>query len=254
MKENDLEEGWGVFCPGSENEDEKETAATAQRKMQNLPDRGVTVINYTTSRGAYIIAARGSIIEYSGDVAVNSATPDGNKGEAKGLCVDKAFQDKGGQGMIQARNDIPAIAGQTEKIPVGTSFATQPGMCLTSAVIHTTAPDYAETKNEDEADDLLREAYRSALSTAYLKGDKSVGLCLLSAGQGRGTRTIEDVVRIAVDIVVAVAQKGMEVTLVAKTGEEVYALNEACKSLHENVISQKWTSQKEERRRKEPRR
>ena len=44
------------------------------------------------------------------------------------------------------------------------------------------------------------------------------------------TRKI-DVVKIAVDIVVAEARKGMEVTLIANNVDEIRALNEACISL-----------------------
>ena len=115
-------------------------------RVLSLPDRGVLVMNaYALKNGAYIIVARGSIIDYSGDAAVNSTTPEGDGCEAPEGYVDKAFQDKGGHGMARARRELPILQGKLVRIPEGKAMTTHPLIVLT---VSPCARDWPQLRRE----------------------------------------------------------------------------------------------------------
>lgn len=270
MREKELEEGWEnaqdeeqeQLRKQAEEEEQREKAGddevqdvvvidddedqtiVLRDRILSLPDRGVFVLGaYALPGGAFIIVARGSITEYSGDAAVNSATPEGDGGQAPEGSVDKAFQDKGGLGMARARRELPILPGNLVRIPEGKARPTHLGLCLTSIVVHAIVPSYTEKPGQTReecykgADECLEETYTAALKVAHEKGARSIGTCLISAGKSIGEKSVTDVVRLAVDIIVAEAQPGTEITLVAHAIQEIKALIEACESIQEHVIS-----------------
>ena len=209
-------------------------------KVLSVPGRGVGIMDaFDLKNKAFLLAVRGSIIRYNGDVAVNSATKGGDEGQAPEGSVDKAFQDQGGYGVVRARREVELTKGRASRIPEGTAVMTHPGQCNASAIVHATGPNY-EVRRKDTyhlSDESLVETYKAALTSAYSTGAKSVGFCLISAGRSRGERDLKAIVQMAVDVIAANALPGTEVTIVAHTEDEVIALKEACRTLKANIIS-----------------
>ena len=83
-------------------------------------------------------------------------------------------------------------------------------------------PNYGHVDDEDEGDELLFRAYRSAMLQARVKGAPTVAFSLLSAGIFRGWRPLAEVLKLGVLAVEANVYPALrEVVFVGFTNAEV---------------------------------
>ena len=104
--------------------------------------------------------------------------------------------------------------------------------------VHAVGPAYyeelADGKSYEDCDALVRSAYTASMQRAQEKGAKSIGFALLSAGIFRGDQTLEKVLEMGVDGVLAGAYEGLEeVHLCAFKKQEQQALLGVCKRMLE---------------------
>jgi len=200
--------------------------------------RGVRVRERVPLRhGATLCVSSGSIIDFGGGtewpplyIAVVNAA---NRGGLRGGGVDGAFVAAGGASLATDRRNLPIVRGtRSDRIETGGARPTGPnryGRLHASTVIHAVGPNYLVEHNQGvsmkDCDKLLSRAYRSSLAVARDCGVQFLGFSLLSAGIFRGGRSLDDVLRIAVDAVAEGAYEGLrEVHLVAFLPDELQAL------------------------------
>ena len=76
-------------------------------------------------------------------------------------------------------------------------------------VVHAVGPNYAVRRDNGACDALLASAYCAAMARAAEADSATIGFSLLSAGIFRGGRSLEAVLRIAVDAVAGAAYEGL---------------------------------------------
>eukprot|EP01047_Picozoa_sp_COSAG01_P077764 COSAG01_NODE_14124_length_1493_cov_55.829986_1_plen_334_part_00 len=188
--------------------------------------------------GARLCVSAGSVLDFGGETnwprektaVVNAA----NVGGLGGGGVDGAFVQRGGKNLRNDRKALPKIAGGG-RIRVGGAVVTGPneyGSLFANTVIHAVGPAYFELNSLAEGDALLHDAYASSMACAKEVGMEYVGFSLLSAGIFRGKRSLEDVLRVAVEAVRGASYEGLkEVHLVAFLPEEQRTLVECLQTL-----------------------
>jgi O-acetyl-ADP-ribose deacetylase (regulator of RNase III) len=150
--------------------------------------------------------ARGSVVDYSSpdsiqnDAIVNAA----NEGCLGGGGVDGAISKMGGINLHNDRLALPLVNdSEVVRCPTGAAVITGPnddgyGSLLVNHVIHAVGPNYFKFEGFDEPDSLLRGAYLSSLECGRQAEVQAVAFSLLSAGVFRGSRDLEDVLKIGI--------------------------------------------------------
>eukprot|EP00038_Savillea_parva_P000466 m.96291 g.96291 ORF g.96291 m.96291 type:complete len:228 (-) comp10155_c0_seq2:92-775(-) len=171
----------------------------ARRPM--LSGLGVQV-TYTLDRpgGATVSVARGSVVDFRGDVIVNAA----NEGGLGGGGVDGAINRAGGAVLEQARMDLPVVEGDEDedmysavRIPTGDARLTVGGD-LPGMVIHAVGPMYFGAEDDFATlDAKLQSAYAAAFDLARAHNLRRVGCALISSGVFSGNRGLDNILRLA---------------------------------------------------------
>ena len=236
-----VEEGKGANKRMAEGEAESPTASPASPVPSPLPEpaefapaecaevgvpwRGVTPRRLERLPcGALLCASQGSVVHFVGDALVNAA----NRGCLGGGGVDGAVNEAGGRRLEEARHALPLVGPYT-RCPTGQAKLTIGGALDVRFVIHAVGPDYRSYDEQQEADELLVSAYRSAMQLAAERQLKTVAFSLISASIFRGDKPLLELLRLSVRCVRQHAYAGLEeVHLVAFTAREIDALVDAC--------------------------
>ena len=178
----------------------------------------------TLPSGTTVRAVHGSILEYSGDAAVNAA----NEGGVTGFGVDEMFNRAAGD------HEIKDFRRQFGGIPTGTAkYSPSFSHTRVKWIIHAVGPVYranqataAKRQQSVEDRDLqLASAWSESVRICQTLGVSRVGFCLLSAGVFRGERSLHDVIAIGLHALAGAVYEGLlEVTVFAYTAEEREAL------------------------------
>lgn len=173
-----------------------------------------------TPTGAIIHFAQGSILNFQGHCIVNAANELGIGGGG----VDGAINRASGPQLVKARMNLP-MESPGVRIPAGEVRVTPAfgGELHCWRIIHAVSANYNQV-NQEDGDNLVRNAYSNALSVANRMECPRIAFSLLSAGIYRGNCTLEHVLSLAVETLVECATKGQIIYLVAFTEQEVEAL------------------------------
>lgn len=157
-----------------------------------------------------LIIAQGSVVDFvhppnpSRSAIVNAA----NEECLGGGGVDGAISSAGGPNLLSDRQKLPQISGSSPgdgvRCPTGRAVMTGPNTYDKLAVpyvIHAVGPNYSAYNANDEemmsmGDELLRSAYTSSMECCRRANLEAVAFSLLSAGVYRGSRSVQDVLRI----------------------------------------------------------
>ncbi len=187
-----------------------------------------------------LVVARGSVTNFayhpnpSRSAIVNAA----NETCLGGGGVDGAISSEGGPNLLSDRQSLPQVScssqGISVRCPTGRAVITGPNnydKLAVPFVIHAVGPNYSDYNTNDEemmsmGDELLCSAYTSSMECCMHANLEAVAFSLLSAGVYRGSRSVQDVLRIGLR---AICQFGgyeglKEVYLCGFTTEEVDAL------------------------------
>lgn len=193
---------------------------------------GVKVVNrLQLHHGAELCISKGDATTFGGgtdwppgETAVVNAA---NCGGIGGAGVDGAFNRAGGRVLEADRAALPCLE-RGIRILEGSAVATGPnryGTMHVGTVIHAVGPNYMFGGSEAECDGLLKNAYATSMRIARERGIQYVGFSLLSAGIFRGSRPLDEVLKIAVSSVVENAYEGLrEVHLIGFMPQEVDVL------------------------------
>ena len=121
-----------------------------------------------------MIAVHGDITVQDTDAVVNAA----NSSLLGGGGVDGAIHSAGGPEILAACRALRS-SRYPGGLPTGQSVATTAGLLPARWLIHTVGPVYSP---EEDRSELLRSAYRTALTVADEVGARSVSFPLISAG------------------------------------------------------------------------
>lgn len=195
---------------------------------------GVKVIRrIQLQHGAILCISAGSVVSFEGGwsgAIVNAANSVGLGGGG----VDGAISDAGGSELLKARKALPVDA-KGERIPVGQARITGPGTfgkLKVGYVIHAVGPNYHSYSSMEQADTLLRQAYLASMNLANEFKLEFVGFSLISSGIYRGNRSIQDVLKIALESIAEGSYEGLrEVHLVAFTKQEITMLQDCADEL-----------------------
>ena len=210
---------------------ELDTASEQQRAAQGVKPLGRAQLEH-----GEVVVSFGSVTDFGGGTdwpprklaIVNAA----NTGGLRGGGVDRAITVAGGVNLAQDRLALPVLAGtQGGRIRTGSAAATGPnlyGSLFSAWVLHAVGPDYAMHQGDlGSGDELLTASYSAAMAVAAENGVEYIGFSLLSAGSFRGSKSLSQVLRIAMDAVKGGAYLGLkEVHLVAFKSDEQSALLE----------------------------
>lgn len=165
-----------------------------------------------------LVISGGSVVDFthknpSKAAIVNAA----NEECLGGGGVDGAISAAGGPNLLKDRLALPLIRSCDDddsiiegyqidvRCPTGDAKLTGPGdygNLQVCNVIHAVGPNYISYEScLEEADSLLRSAYVQTLERAKEAGLEAVAFCLLSAGIFRGDRSLDQVLRIAVEAI-----------------------------------------------------
>jgi len=169
-----------------------------------------------TSQTALVIA-RGSVLDFESKhnaAIVNAA----NEGCLRGGGVDGAISKAGGDALFRARVALPIIEHGVRCL-TGDAKLSGPGKfgkIKTNHVIHAVAPDYYDflVGEYDEADELLKSAYKNSLDVADSAGLQEVAFSLLAAGIFKGKRSLKEVLGMGVVSICSWARDQPETTSV----------------------------------------
>jgi O-acetyl-ADP-ribose deacetylase (regulator of RNase III) len=133
----------------------------------------------------------------------------------------------------EQRQALPIITGD-KRCEVGDAVVTTGGpfgSLRCDAMVHAVGPDYRKLGHA-KGDELLRDTHVAAMRRAQENNCKTVAFPLLSAGRGRGTRSLENVLEVAVEAVGDMAYPGLQrVHLVAHGRTEQEVLQRVASSL-----------------------
>ncbi|KAL3943007.1 MAG: hypothetical protein SGBAC_002914 [Bacillariaceae sp.] len=138
-----------------------------------------------------------------GDCMVNAA----NTGGITGFGLDELVNSKAGNSMKEARRRF------RNRIPTGTAQSA-PSFNHTNVqwVIHVTGPVFrgSALSNEtlEEKCQPLQSTYTSALVKADTLGCKYIAFCLLSCGVFRGSKPLQNLFKMALEVVVQKVEEG----------------------------------------------
>lgn len=195
--------------------------------MDALPALGVEPVAVATTSSGRIVAARGSVIDFTGTAIVNAA----NEGCMGGGGVDGAVTAAGGEALHQARIALPQIRPRV-RCNTGDAVTTIGGDLQAQYCIHAVGPNYRLLEDEDESDLLLYKAYHASMREARAKAMPAVAFSLLSAGIFRGRRPLRMVLAIGV-LAISAGMHGSacDVFLVGFTQAEVETLTDLIDAL-----------------------
>ncbi|CAH0372307.1 unnamed protein product [Pelagomonas calceolata] len=196
-----------------------------------LVDNLAPLARHALKYGELVVSA-GSVVDADVDAIVNAA----NKSCLERGGADGAIARAGGALLAEKRQALPIISGGDKRCEVGDAVVTTGGpfgFLACSVVIHAVGPDYRKLDaNTRGGDDLLRDAYLAAMRRAQENHCKTVAFTLLSAGIGRGTRSLENVLEVAVRAIGDMAYPGLQrVHLVAFSPTEQEVLQRVAKLL-----------------------
>ena len=190
---------------------------------------GVNVLHRTQLRhGAQLCISTGTVVTFNGQMKggiVNAANESGLGGGG----VDGAISRAAGDSLYQARLALPVQTGGV-RIPTGSARITGPqkfGSLKVPYVIHAVGPNFATLPPDqlEDGDEHLMSAYAMSMACAQEAGIELLGFSLLSAGVYRGSRSLQDVLTIAVNTLVRQSYEGLrEVHLISFTAEETEVL------------------------------
>ncbi|CAB9498449.1 Macro domain-containing protein [Seminavis robusta] len=179
-----------------------------------LSSGGVDAIKTYTLGPRELLIVEGSVLDYASrkGAIVNSAGPECLGGGG----VDFAITNAGGAKLLEDRKALPIVefqkGGVRIRCPYGQAKLTGPnryGKISVPYVIHAVGPNYNHYEdNVEEADELLRSAYQSALNCTHItpqtnkKPIKKVAFSMISAGRYKGKQPVEHVLQIGVQAVV----------------------------------------------------
>jgi len=180
---------------------------------------------------------QGSVLDYiylpkSASAIVNAA----NEEMLGGGGVDGAISKAGGRQLYMDRRDVPEVRPGV-RCPTGEARITGPnddyGSLNTPYVVHAVGPNYHAYAEEEEADELLASAYKSSLDCGKHAKLEGIAFCLLSAGIFRGSRTLEEVLRIGLKSICGYEgyDELKEVVVCGFTDNELNALVQICTEL-----------------------
>lgn len=174
--------------------------AVQQPQDPQKADEGATASGGCETK---LIICKGSVVDFDGDSIVNAA----NEGCLGGGGVDGAISARGGRALMEARYNLPIVPGtRGVRCPTGGAVLTVGGNLRAKYCIHAVGPMFylfgSDTKSQDEADKLLKGAYKESLERANEKDLTNIGFSLLSSGIFRGSRSLEDVLRIGIEAIV----------------------------------------------------
>lgn len=198
--------------------------ALQQGKREGLkPENG-----FVLGSGTVLILSSGSVVDFKGDAIVNAA----NTGCLGGGGVDGAVSSAGGPQLKKAREALPLLDNRGKRCETGDAKITVGGSLKAKWCIHAVGPNYrvleSKGNSQDECDKLLHDAYVAAMQRAQEVRASTVAFSLLSSGIFRGSRSLQDVLRIGVEAVAKAAYSGLSaVHLVGFTREELEILQEA---------------------------
>jgi len=201
--------------------------------QEGQPHLGVTVVkSVPLPRGGSLVASQGSVVSFEGDCIVNAA----NEGCLSGGGVDGAITSAGGQALAQARMALPELAPGI-RCMTGNAVITIGGDLAAHHVVHAVGPNYYMFDNPEEADGKLYAAYAESMKRAEEAGVRTLAFSLISAGVFRGSRTVQEVLRIGIQAIRENSYDALrEVHMVGFTSREVEELrellNEACPGSH----------------------
>ena len=159
-----------------------------------------------------LVVSAGSVVDAEVDAIVNAA----NKSCLERGGADGAIARAGGALLAEKRQALPIISGGDKRCEVGDAVVTTGGpfgFLRCAVVVHAVGPDYRKLLEDDigrRGDGLLRDAYLAAMRRAQENGCKTVAFTLLSAGIGRGTRSLENVLEVAVRAIGDMAYPGLQ--------------------------------------------
>ncbi len=206
-----------------ETPDAPSDAAGAEGKAEELSSYGLSPLSVATvpTVNVRIVAAQGSVIDFTGTAIVNAA----NEGCISGGGVDGAVSDAGGEALHAARLALPIVRPPYVRCATGDAKTTIGGELLSEWCIHAVGPNYRLAANDDDADMLLYMAYHASMREARKKACRTLAFSLLSAGIFRGRRPLRMVLAIGVLAVHAALYEGLsDVFFVAFTSAEVEAI------------------------------
>ena len=196
--------------PEPEPEPEQEPEPEARPRVSPFLSLRIQDAALCVSAGNVTEFGIGSDWARPGVAIVNAA----NRGGLRGGGVDGAICRAGGPLLARDRQALPPLrttGGREERIRTGGAVSTGPppeGSNYQDLhghyVFHAVGPDYRGSRTEAEmhrCDQLLAAAYARSMQLARDKHIQYLGFPLLSAGVFKGRRSVEAVLRIAVDTI-----------------------------------------------------
>ena len=176
---------------------------------------------FKTVQDANLVIAYGSVVKFQGDAIVNAA----NERCLGGGGVDGAIGKAGGDSLYAARNGLPIqIKGTEIRCRTGTAEITSApvnetfGSLEARHVIHAVGPVYKdEPPYDDDADELLKNAYKNSLKEAAENKDdiKTIAFSLLSSSRFAGGRGKKDVIKMGIESINTNAKPNTTIYMVA---------------------------------------
>lgn len=147
-------------------------------------------MQYKIHKSSFIIY-HGSVLDLDQkfDILVNAANTLG----VTGGTIDLAFNQKGGQELINERKKLPIIDKDYNRIKMGSCVYTKPGCLKCNYVIHAVGPDFHEIK-EKEGLIMLEELYKKIIKTTKELKMKKVASCMISAGAYRNKIPLQKII------------------------------------------------------------
>lgn len=191
---------------------------------------GLKVIASRRVKNTVLVAAQGSVLDFTGAAIVNAA----NEGCLGGGGVDGAITAAGGKALAEARRALLVLDKKQTRCNRGDAVTTVGGDLKNEWCIHAVGPNYRMLDSVEQGDDVLTSAYSGVLREAEAKKMPSLGLSLLSAGIFRGEQSLSKVLEIAVNTVADHVYPELEfAVLCAFTDAEVGCLQQAIEALPE---------------------
>jgi len=189
------------------------------------------------SKGGTLYICQGSVVTCTAEAIVNAA----NQGMLGGGGVDGAITSAGGAALDYLRRSVPVIPNsESIRCRTGDAKITQSGFPYNRLkcdfVIHAVGPNYGFMRRSKglemkDIDLLLYSSYAQCMKLCKQHGIQSIGFCLISSGIFRGSRSLEDVLKIGVMAIRDHMFPGIEVFLIGYTGQEIRTLSKVSAAL-----------------------